>query len=76
MTISRFELGLKRMAKVVITLTDIESGLILQISSDIPLPKYEEHGTLAQELGLIGVELMKQEYKQVTGRALQAQTIN
>ncbi len=64
------------MAKLMITLTDVGNGLMVRLTSDEPLPKDGEQGTIAQELGLIGLELIRQEFKQASGLELKAQIIH
>ena len=64
------------MAKVVITIEDGDNGLMVKMVSDEPLPKEEEHGTVAQELGLLGLELIRQEFKQASGFDLQDLSIH
>lgn len=63
------------MAKVTITLVDTPHGLLMKLDSDERLPQNTESGSIAQNLGLIGLALIKQEFEQVAGKSFQKITI-
>lgn len=56
------------MATVTLTLTDCERGMLIKLSSDPGLPEYEDDETLAQTLGILALEIIKKEFREVTGR--------
>ena len=57
------------MATVSILISDQPDGLFIKLTSDEPMPKDgEDGGSIAQNLGLIAIELIRQEFKTVTGK--------
>ena len=64
------------MATVTIMIADTPLGVMLKITSDERLPEQgEDSGSIAQNLGLIAMELIKQEFKAVTGKEFRACTV-
>ena len=64
------------MATVTIMIADTPRGVMLKITSDERLPAPgEDSGSIAQNLGLIAMELIKQEFKAVTGKEFRACTV-
>lgn len=64
------------MATVTIMIADTPRGVMLKITSDERLPEQgEDSGSIAQNLGLIAMELIKQEFKAVTGKEFRACTV-
>lgn len=57
------------MATVTIMIADAPQGILLKLESDERLPgPGEDGGSIAQNLGLIAIELIRQEFKTVTGK--------
>jgi len=64
------------MATVTIMIADTPRGVMLKITSDERLPEPgEDTGSIAPNLGLIAMELLKQEFKAVTGKEFRACTV-
>lgn len=64
------------MATVTIMIADTPRGVMLKITSDERPPEPgEDSGSIAQNLGLIAMELIKQEFKAVTGKEFRACTV-
>ena len=64
------------MAKVTIMIADTPRGVMLKITSDERLPDPgEDSSSIAQNLGLIAMELIKQEFKAVTGKEFRVCTV-
>jgi hypothetical protein len=64
------------MATVTIMIADTPRGVMLKITSDERLPEQgEDSGSIAQNLGLIAMELIRQEFKAVTGKEFRACTV-
>ena len=64
------------MAKVTIMIADTPRGVMLKITSDERLPEPgEDSVSIAQNLGLIAIELIKQEFKTVTGKEFRECTV-
>ncbi|OFN60608.1 hypothetical protein [Eikenella sp. HMSC061C02] len=64
------------MATVTIMIADTPRGVMLKITSDERLPDPgEDSGSIAQNLSLIAMELIKQEFKAVTGKEFRACTV-
>lgn len=64
------------MAEITIRIVDVGNNLMLRLESSEPLPVGIEQGSIAQELGLIGVELIRREFRELTGLELQCQTLH
>ena len=57
------------MAKVTIMIADAPRGVMLKMTSDERLPDPgDDGGSIAHNLGLIAIELIRQEFKTVTGK--------
>ena len=64
------------MAKVTIMIADTPRGVMLKMTSDKRLPDPgKDGGSIAQNLSLIAMELIKQEFKAVTGKEFRACTV-
>lgn len=59
------------MATVTLTLTDDEDGMRIKFVSDPGLPDCKEDETLAQTLGLLSLETVKKQFRDVTGHELE-----
>lgn len=64
------------MAEITIKIADVGNNLMLRLESSEPLPVGGGQGSIAQELGLIGVELIRREFRELTGLELQCQTLH
>ena len=63
------------MATVSILISDQPGGLFIKLTSDEPMPKDgEDGGTIAQDIGLIALELIKREVKSITGKEFREYT--
>lgn len=63
------------MATVTIMIADTPRGVMLKITSDERLPDPgEDSGSIAQNLGLIAMELIKREVKSITGKEFREYT--
>ncbi len=59
------------MAKVTLTLTDGPGGVLVNLQSDEPLPEHNaDGGTVAQNLALIALHTVQQEFKDIIGKEL------
>ncbi len=64
------------MATVTIMIADTPRGVMLKITSDERLPEPgEDSGSIAQYLGLIAIELIRQEFKTVTDKEFREYTV-
>lgn len=64
------------MATVTIMIADAPQGILLKLESDERLPDPgEDGGSIAQNLGLIAIELIRQEFKTVTGKEFRECTV-
>lgn len=64
------------MATVTIMIADAPQGILLKLESDERLPDPgEDSGSIAQNLGLIAIELIRQEFKTVTGKEFRECTV-
>lgn len=59
------------MAEVTITLTDADKGVLLKVNSGQALPEGKESGTPAENLALIALHCIGEEYRLITGREMQ-----
>nr|DAS62963.1 MAG TPA: hypothetical protein [Caudoviricetes sp.] len=56
-------------------IADAPQGILLKLESDERLPDPgEDGGTIAQDIGLIALELIKREVKLITGKEFQEYT--
>ena len=63
------------MATVTIMIADAPQGILLKLKSDERLPDPDEDGgTIAQDIGLIALELIKREVKSITGKEFREYT--
>ena len=63
------------MATVTIMIADTPRGVMLKITSDERLPEPGgDGGTIAQDIGLIALELIKREVKSITGKEFREYT--
>lgn len=63
------------MAKVTIMIADTPRGVMLKMTSDKRLPDPgKDGGSIAQNLGLIALELIKREVKSITGKEFREYT--
>lgn len=59
------------MATVRILISDHPDGLFIKLGSDEPMPKDgEDGGSIAQNVGLICLAILKRELRQITGKDL------
>lgn len=59
------------MATVNILISDHPDGLFIKLTSDEPMPKDgEDGGSIAQNVGLICLAILKRELRQITGKDL------
>jgi hypothetical protein len=64
------------MATVTIMIADTPRGVMLKMTSDERLPDPgKDGGSIAQNLGLIAIELIRQEFKTVTGKEFRECTV-
>ena len=56
------------MATVSILIIDQPDGLFIKLTSDEPMPKDGEDGSIAQNAGLICLAILKREMRQITGK--------
>jgi len=56
------------MATVNILISDQPGGLFIKLTSDEPMPKDDDGGSIAQNAGLICLAVLKREIRQITGR--------
>lgn len=64
------------MAQVTITLIDAEKGVLIKVNCDEPMPSPKEMGTIAQNMALIALQNIKDEFHSITGREVQEISIN
>lgn len=63
------------MATVNIMIADAPHGILLKLTSDERLPEPDEDGgSIAQNIGLIALELIKREVREVSGKEFQEYT--
>lgn len=63
------------MATVTIMIADAPQGILLKLESDECLPDPgEDGGTIAQDISLIALELIKREVKSITGKEFREYT--
>ncbi|WP_301668141.1 hypothetical protein [Neisseria basseii] len=63
------------MATVTIMIADAPQGILLKLESDERLPDPgEDGGTIAQDISLIALELIKREVKSITGKEFREYT--
>lgn len=59
------------MATVNIIISDQPDGLFVKLTSDEPMPKDgEDGGSIAQNVGIICLGILKREMQQITGKEL------
>lgn len=58
------------MATVNITISDMSGGLVVKLTSDEPMPKDGDDGSISQNIGIICMAYIKREIQQITGREL------
>lgn len=64
------------MATVTIMIADTPRGVMLKITSDERLPEPgEDSSSIAQNLGLIAIELIRQEFKTVIDKEFREYTV-
>ena len=60
------------MATVNILISDQPGGLFVKLTSDEPMPKDDEDGgSIAQNAGLLCLDILNREIRQVTGKELE-----